>query len=99
MSRFAFAYVDEEVLSGVMGANQYTQICITTADDVPASALRTAIDEVLGNKVVNILALKDNQPAYSLMEAKNNLVPILTFFPTLFFLCAVLIGEHHEPAH
>ena len=32
LSRFAFAYVNEEVLSSVMGANQYTQICITTAD-------------------------------------------------------------------
>ena len=91
LSRFAFAYVDEEVLSGVMGANQYTQICITTADDIPASAIREAIDDALGNKVVNILALKDNQPAYSLMEGKDNLVPILTFFPTLFFLCAVLM--------
>ena len=91
LSRFAFAYVDEEVLSGVMGANQYTQICITTADDVPPSALRTAIDQVLGTKVVNILALEDNQPAYSLMGSKDNLVPILTFFPTLFFLCAVLM--------
>lgn len=91
LSRFGFAYVNEEVLSGVMGDNQYTQICITTADGVPASAIREAIDDVLGNKVVNVLALKDNQPAYSLMEGKNNLVPILTFFPTLFFLCAVLM--------
>ena len=91
LARFGFAYVDEQVLSGVMGANQYTQICITTADGVPPSAIREAIDDVLGNKVVNVLALKDNQPAYSLMEGKNNLTPILTFFPTLFFLCAVLM--------
>ena len=91
LSRFGFAYVDEEVLSSVMGANQYTQICITTADGVPPSAIRESIDDALGNKVVNILALKDNQPAYSLMESKDNLAPILTFFPTLFFLCAVLM--------
>ena len=91
LTRFGFAYVDEEVLSGVMGAHQYTQICITTDDALPPAALRSAIDGVLGNKVVNILALKDNQPAYSLMESKNNLAPILTFFPTLFFLCAVLM--------
>lgn len=91
LSRFAFAYVDEEVLSGVMGAHQYTQICITTAGDVSPSALRASIDDTLGSKVVNILALEDNQTAYSLMEGKNNLVPILTFFPTLFFLCAVLM--------
>lgn len=91
LSRFAFAYVDEEVLSGVMGAHQYTQICITTADNASPSALRASIDDTLGSKVVNILALEDNQTAYSLMEGKNNLVPILTFFPTLFFLCAVLM--------
>ena len=52
LSRFGFAYVNEEVLSGVMGDNQYTQICITTADGVPASAIREAIDDALGNKVV-----------------------------------------------
>lgn len=91
LSRFGFAYVDEEVLSGVMGAHQYTQICITTAQDVPASVIRAAIDDALGSKVINVLALQDNQLAYALMESKNNLVPILTFFPTLFFLCAVLM--------
>ncbi len=91
LARFGFAYVDEQVLSGVTGDNQYTQICITTDDSLSPSALRTAVDQLLGNKVINVLALKDNQPAYSLMEGKNNLVPILTFFPTLFFLCAVLM--------
>lgn len=35
LARFAFAYVDEEVVSGVLGPNQYTQICITTDDGVP----------------------------------------------------------------
>ena len=91
LSRFGFAYVDEQVLSGVMGSNQYNQICITTAEGLSAADLRSRVDEELGSKAVNILALKDNQPAYSLMEAKNNLTPILTFFPTLFFLCAVLM--------
>lgn len=91
LSRFAFAYVDEEVLSGVMGAHQYTQICITTDSSLSPAQLRSSIDNALGSKVVNILALEDNQTAYSLMEGKNNLVPILTFFPTLFFLCAVLM--------
>ena len=91
LSRFGFAYVDEEVLADVLGPHRYNQICVTTEEDLPAAAFRTAVDEELGSKVVNILALKDNQPAYSLMEAKNNLTPILTFFPTLFFLCAVLM--------
>ncbi len=91
LSRFGFAYMDEEVLADVMGAHRYNQICVTTTEDLSASAFRSAVDGALGSKVVNILALKDNQPAYSLMEAKNNLTPILTFFPTLFFLCAVLM--------
>ena len=91
LSRYGFAYVKEEVLSGVMGAHIYNQICITTADGVSAAQIRDQVDDVLGNQVVNILALEDNQQAYSLMETKNNLVPILTFFPTLFFLCAVLM--------
>ena len=91
LARFGFAYVDEQVLSGVLGANQYTQICITAADGVPSAAIRASIDQALGSKVVNVLALKDNQPAYALMESKENLTPILTFFPTLFFLCAVLM--------
>ena len=91
LSRYGFAYVKEEVLSGVMGSHIYNQICITTADDVSAAQIRAEVDDVLGSKVVNVLALEDNQQAYSLMEGKNNLVPILTFFPTLFFLCAVLM--------
>ena len=91
LSRYGFGYVREEVLSGVMGSHIYNQICITTADGVSSSRLRSQVDQALGDKVVNILALEDNQQAYYLMENKNNLVPILTFFPTLFFLCAVLM--------
>ena len=90
-SRYGFAYVREEVLQDIMGSHIYNQICITTGDGVSPSQIRSAVDEVLGNKVVNLLALADNQQAYALMETKNNLVPILTFFPTLFFLCAVLM--------
>ena len=90
-SRYGFAYVKEEALSDIMGSHIYNQICITTADGVSPAQIRAEVDAVLGSKVVNILALEDNQQAYSLMEGKNNLVPILTFFPTLFFLCAVLM--------
>ena len=91
LSRYGFAYVQEETLQDVMGPHIYNQFCITTSEAMSAAQLRAAVDDVLGSKVVNILALGDNQQAYSLMEGKNNLVPILTFFPTLFFLCAVLM--------
>lgn len=91
LSRYGFAYVREETLQDVMGPHIYNQFCITTSESMSMAQLRAAVDDVLGSKVVNILALEDNQQAYSLMEGKNNLVPILTFFPTLFFLCAVLM--------
>ncbi|WP_297211316.1 ABC transporter permease [uncultured Flavonifractor sp.] len=91
LSRYGFAYVKEEALQDILGPHIYNQICITAADGVPTAQIRAAVDGVLGSKVVNILTLADNQQAYALMEAKNNLTPILTFFPTLFFLCAVLM--------
>ena len=90
-SRYGFGYVDAALFTPVMGENQYTQICVTVEDELTPARFRQEIDEVLGDQVVNILALEDNTQAYSLMETKNNLVPILTFFPTLFFLCAVLM--------
>ena len=48
LSRYGFAYVKEEVLSGVMGSHIYNQICITTADDVSAAQIRAEVDDVLG---------------------------------------------------
>ncbi len=91
LSRYGFAYVKEEALQDILGPHVYNQICITAADGSSSAQIRAVVDDALGSKVINILALADNQQAYSLMEGKNNLTPILTFFPTLFFLCAVLM--------
>ncbi len=91
LSRYGFAYVNEAVLADLLGENHYNQICITVWDGVSPALLRQEIDNALGSKVVNILALEDNSRAHSLMETKENIEPILNIFPVLFFLCAVLM--------
>lgn len=74
-----------------MGSNRYNQICITTSDEVDDAALRRAVDERLGDKVVNVLAREDNLAADRLRGMTEDLTPILRLFPILFFLCAVLL--------
>jgi putative ABC transport system permease protein len=91
LARYGFAYMNETVLSRIMGANNYNQICITVDATVQDTAIRREIDDRLGSKVVNVLALEDNYSAYSLQGMTNDLLPILKAFPLLFFLCAVLL--------
>ncbi|MEQ2455019.1 ABC transporter permease [Flavonifractor hominis] len=91
LTLYGFAYVRQETVQDLLGANHYNQICITTDPTCSASDLRREIDTLLGDKVLNILALEDNTQAYSMMETKENIAPILTIFPVLFFLCAVLM--------
>ena len=91
LSRYAFAYGTEELLSDFMGANRYNQICVTTDGSVSSAQFRTAVDDALGDRVINVLALEDNTVASYLMEMRDNLAPILSIFPVLFFLCAVLM--------
>lgn len=90
-SRYGFGYCREETLSRLMGPNRYNQVCITTVPGTEAAGLRADIEAVLGDKVVNILARKDNARASFITETKNNIEPILDVFPVLFFLCAVLM--------
>ena len=91
LSRYAFAYGTEELLSDFMGANRYNQICVTTDGSVSSAQFRAAVDDALGDRVINVLALEDNTVASYLMEMRDNLAPILSIFPVLFFLCAVLM--------
>ena len=91
LSRYAFAYGTEDLLSDLMGANRYNQICVTTDNSVSAAQFRAAVDDALGDRVINVLALEDNTVASYLMEMRDNLAPILSIFPVLFFLCAVLM--------
>lgn len=91
LERYGFAYLNEGALQGLMGVNRYNQVCLTTDAAVSDDALRQAVNDRLGERVVNILALKDNRAAYSLMEMKNNLAPVIRLFPILFFLCAILL--------
>lgn len=90
LTRYAFAYGVEDLLKDLMGG-QYNQICVTTEDALSPAAFRREADQALGDKVVNILSLKDNTQASFLMEMRDNLAPILRIFPVLFFLCAVLM--------
>jgi len=91
LSRYGFAYGGAELLERLMGPNRYNQVCITVADGTDAQELRQEIEGILGDRVVNILALEDNSRAYFIMETRNNIAPILDIFPILFFLCAVLM--------
>ncbi len=88
---YGFAYMDESALSDVLGKNVYNQICVKTAPGIDDAAFKRAVNGALGNKVLNVLALKDNSQVYSLIEQIDSIELILQVFPLLFFFVAVLI--------
>jgi len=91
LSRFGFAYMNSAVLEDITGVHQYNQICITLDGSVPDGDLRRSVNEALGNKVFNILSRRDNTAASVTKNMTDDLKPIITLFPFLFFLCAVLL--------
>ena len=91
LARHGFAYCSDTAAAVLMGENRYNQICLTVDGSCSDEELRRSIDNALGDKVVNILALEDNLPAYSFQGTTNDLQPILRLFPMLFFLCAILL--------
>lgn len=91
LARFGFAYLNDTALSSLMGPNRYNQVCLTVAEGTDTEAIRRAIDEKLGNRVVNVLALEDNIAAFSFQGTTDDLQPVLRVFPILFFLCAILL--------
>lgn len=91
LAHYGFAYLNDTVLSGLMGSNRYNQICLTVEEGTDDDALRRQIDEKLGDRAVNVLSLKDSMTAYSFQSTTNDLQPIFKLFPILFFLCAILL--------
>ncbi len=91
LALYGYAYLNEQALEPVMGRYNYNQICLTTDGTVDEESLSRAIQDALGSRAVNVLARADNPQAYTLMETKENIEPILAVFPVLFFLCAVLM--------
>lgn len=91
LSHYGFAYINDTVLSPLLGANRYTQICLTVEDGMDDEYLRRQIDARLGDRAVNVLALEDSIAAYSFQGTTNDLQPVLILFPILFFLCAILL--------
>ena len=91
LAHFGFAYLNDTALSSLMGPNTYNQICLTVAEGTDGEALRRAIDNNLGKRAVNVLALEDNIAAFSFQGTTDDLQPVLKLFPILFFLCAILL--------
>ncbi len=91
LGAYGFAYMDEAAMSNVLGKNLYNQICVKTAPNTDDAAFKRAVNDALGNKALNILALEDNSQVYSLLEQIDSIELIITAFPLIFFLVAVLI--------
>lgn len=91
LAHFGFAYMNDGVLSGLMGPSTYNQICLTVAEGTDGEALRRSIDNNLGKRAINVLALEDNIAAFSFQGTTDDLQPVLNLFPVLFFLCAILL--------
>lgn len=91
LAHYGFAYLNDTALSALMGPNRYNQICLTVTEGTDDELLRRLIDEKLGDRAVNVLALEDSLAAYSFQSTTNDLQPILHLFPILFFLCAILL--------
>ena len=91
LGRYGFAYLSDTALSMLLGEHQYNQLCLTVEAGTDDEALRRQIDEALGDRAVNVLALEDNVAAYSFQSTTDDLQPILRLFPVLFFFCAILL--------
>ena len=90
-SKYGFAYMDANAFEDIWGINLYNQVCIKTEDSVSDSYIKNKINAVLGNKVINVLALTDNARAYNLANQTDTVRMIIIIFPIIFFSVAVLI--------
>ena len=90
-SKYGFAYMDADSISDIFGKNSYNQACIKISDDINEEELKAEINEIFGNRLINILALKDNLAAYHLTEQIDGLRPVIVVFPMMFFMVSVLI--------
>ncbi len=88
-SKYGFAYIKEDAVSDLFGKNIYNQICITT--DHSNAEIKKELSDILGIKLVNVLALEDNLNAYSVIDLISGIETIIMVFPVIFFLVAVLI--------
>ncbi|SBV97074.1 conserved membrane hypothetical protein [uncultured Eubacteriales bacterium] len=86
-----FAYIREGAVESLFGRNIYNQICITTSPGLDENALKRSINETLGTKVINIVALEDNADAYNMLDISNSIKNIILIFPMIFFAVAALI--------
>ena len=89
--RYGFAYLNEEAFADTWEKNVYNQICITVTGEVSDAEIKSAISAEFGNKVISIVALKDNIGAYNLVTQTDILRNIVLVFPIIFFLVALLI--------
>lgn len=90
-SKHGFAYLPEGALSSLFGKNLYNQICITTDGSADENAIRSGVNDALGTKVINIVALKDYVNAYEALNVSNSIKSIILIFPLIFFAVAALI--------
>ncbi|MCK9478859.1 MAG: ABC transporter permease [Firmicutes bacterium] len=90
-SKYGFAYMKEDAVSDILGKNIYNQICIKTEKGKDEAEIKSEISAALGNKLISVMALKDNISAYHLTEQTNGLRTIASVFPFIFFLVAALI--------
>jgi len=90
-SKHGFAYLPEGALASLFGKNLYNQICITTDGSADENTVRSGVNDALGTKVVNIVALKDYVNAYEVLNVSNSIKSIILIFPLIFFAVAALI--------
>ena len=90
-SRYGFAYIPEGAVESLYGKNIYNQICITTFASSYENRVKSSINDVLGTKVINIMALKDNLSAYNMLGTSNSIKTIILVFPMIFFAVGALI--------
>ena len=90
-SKYGFAYIPEGAVASIYGKNIYNEICISTAGSYDVNKLKSSINDVIGTKVINITALKDNASAYYLITTSNSIKAVALVFPMIFFAVGALI--------
>lgn len=90
-SKYGFAYMNEDIFRDIMGENIYNQFCVKTTDGIKDKDFKNEVINVLGNKVTNVLKLKDNKNAYTILDQVGAVKVAIVVFPTIFFLIAALI--------
>lgn len=86
-----FAFVKEEALESMKELLSYNEINVTLNDNVDKIQFRRDIEEILDNRLINLLSFEDNMKSSILLSQIKETEALTTTLPMLFFFISAFI--------